>query len=219
VQTAHLGLEAIEHGAMRLVDGAYRAVLEVNGGTSLLDVDQRQEAILAGFGAFLNALSFPIQILVRSTPVDLGRYVQTLEERARQSANSELARLAHDHAAFVQSLAQQRTLVERRYYIVVPAESARRAHWSVWPRAAAAAAERASDAEAAQRQLVHRCDEVAHQVGRCELHVRRLTDLELAHLLLACWSPERSRAQRFRRRLDDYSTLVVRATVPSAADE
>jgi hypothetical protein len=49
--------------------------------------------------------------------------------------------------------------------------------------------------------------------------VRRLGDLELAQLFLACWSPERARAQRFRQQLDDYTTLAVRAAhAPSAAE-
>jgi hypothetical protein len=209
VQTASLGLETIEHDVLRLSGGEYRAVLEVSGGTSLLQLDQRQEAILAGFGAFLNALSFPVQIVVRSAPVDLVRYVAGIEERARQSATAALANLAHDHAAFVQSLARQRTLVDRRFYLVVPAEAARSAHWSGWPRGRHVGS-RAAEAEAAARQLAQRCAEVEHQLARCNLHVRRLLDIELAQLLLACWSPERARVQRFRQRLDDYGAQAVR---------
>src|SRR5262249_60132026 len=115
--------------------GQYRAVLEVAGGGSLLEIDQRQEAILAGFGAFLNALTFPVQILVRAAPVDLLRYVAALEERARQTLPAALAALAHDHAAFVHSLAHQRTLLERRFYAVVPAQPRQRAPRSGWPSA------------------------------------------------------------------------------------
>ncbi|MBV9542830.1 MAG: hypothetical protein JOY61_00445, partial [Chloroflexi bacterium] len=64
-----------------------------------------------------------------------------------------------------------------------------------------------------------RCEEVARQLARCGLAVRRLSDLELAHLYLACWSPERARAQRIRRRLDDYTTLAVRAASVAPGDE
>jgi hypothetical protein len=215
VQAVRLGLEAIEHDVVRLVGGEHRAVLEVNGGASVLEVDQRQEAILAGFGAFLNALSFPIQIVVRSAPVDLVRYVTALEERARQSSPGALATLAHDHAAFMHSLARQRTLVDRRFYLVVAAESARRARWSGWLAPRVDTSVRAQ-VEAAERQLAHRCDEVAHQLARCELHVRRLSDVELAQLFLACWSPERGRVQRFRQRLDTYDSLAVRASARPA---
>jgi hypothetical protein len=210
VQSAQLDLEAIEHDVVRLVGGEYRAILEVSGGASLLESEQRQEAILAGFAAFLNALTFPIQIVVRSAPVDLMRYVAALEERARQALPGALATLAHDHAAFVQGLARQRTLVERRFYVVVPAEATRRANWStLFVRRVGL--RQAADVEAAERQLVQRCHDVALQLQRCGLSVRRLADLELAQLFLACWSPERGRAQRVRQRLDDYSTLALRA--------
>ncbi len=212
VQVVRLGLEAIEHGVVRLVGGEHRAVLEVAGGASLVESDQRQESILAGFGAFLNALTFPVQIVVRAAPVDLLRYVASLEERARQTLPAALVGLAHDHAAFVQTLAHQRTLLERRFYVVVPAEPGKRARWSRW-RGGSGHAQLAADTEAARRQLTYRCEAVAYQLGRCGVQVRRLADLELAQLYLTCWSPERGRAQRFRQQLDDYLTLTVRGSV------
>src|SRR5207237_5011308 len=137
---------------------------------------------------------------VRAVPVDLVRYVGALEERARQSLPAELGPLAHDHAAFVQSLARQRTLLERRFYVVLPAETGQRADWR-WLRRTRGVADRALT-ESAYRQLRQRCGEVALQLGRCGLGARRLDDLELAQLFLSCWSPERARAQRFRRQLD-----------------
>ena len=210
VQAVRLELEAIADGVVRLADGEYRAVLEVSGTTSRVEADAHREAMLASFAAFLNALSFPVQILVRATPVDLGRYVASLEERARQTLTGELSELAHDHAAFVQGLARRRTLLERRCYVIVPAESRPRGRWSRWRPAQRAAADEA-EADAARRQLTFRCDDVARQLGRCALGVRRLGDLELAQLYLACWSPERARAQRIRRHLDDYTSLAVRA--------
>jgi hypothetical protein len=157
---------------------------------------------------------------MRATPVDLSRYVATLEERGRQAMDGQLAALAQDHALFVQGLARQRTLLERRFFAIVPAEGTPRVGWSGRFRGAGRAS--AADEprrEAARRQLTFRCDEVARQLGRCGLAVRRLADLELAQLYLACWSPERARAQRFRQQLDDYTTLAVRAAPTEAGVE
>ncbi len=218
VQEVRLGLEAIEDGVVRLAGGEYRAVLEVAGGASVLQSDQRQEAVLAGFGAFLNALTFPVQIVVRAAPVDLLRYVAALEERARSSLSGTLAALAHDHASFVQSLAQQRALLERRFYVVVPAESAKRTNLVLW-RGRGSHGHEAAESDAARRQLTYRCEEVGFQLARCGLQVRRLSDLELAQLFLSCWSPERGRAQRFRQQLDDYLTLSVRGKAARSAAE
>jgi hypothetical protein len=212
IQTMRLGVEGIQDGVVMLADGDYRAVLEVSGTATPLADDARQEAIMAGFSSFLNALGYPIQVLMRATPVDLSRYVAILEERGRQAVDGQLAALAHDHAAFVQGLARQRTLLERRFFAIVPAESAPRSSWTErWRGARHRGAPDEPQREAACRQLTFRCDEVARQLTRCGLTVRRLADLELAQLYLMCWSPERARAQRFRQQLDDYMTLAVRA--------
>jgi hypothetical protein len=211
VQATRLGLRAIEDGVVTTSDDEYRAVLEVSGTASPFEDDARQEAVLAGFSSFLNGLSYPIQILVRASPVDLSRYVASLEERGRHALQGQLAALAHDHAAFVQGLARQRTLLERRFYVIVPAESPTRVGWTARLRGARRSAEDEPRREAARHQLTFRCDDLSRQLARCGLGVRRLADLELAQLYLACWSPERARAQRCRQPLDDYSTLAVRA--------
>ena len=49
----------------------YRAVLEVSGIHFGLQGDTEQEAIVGGFAAFLNSLSFPAQVLVRVLPIDI----------------------------------------------------------------------------------------------------------------------------------------------------
>jgi hypothetical protein len=211
VQATRLGIEAIQAGVVELSGNEYRAVLEVSGTARPFDDEVRLEALMAGFATFLNALSYPIQILVRASPVDLTRYVSTLEERGRQFGDGQLAELAHDHAIFVQGLARQRTLLERRFYVTVPAEAAPRAGWTRWFGSTSRLEDEEPRRAAARRQLTFRCEEVARQLMRCGLLVRRLEDLELAHLFLACWSPERARAQRFRQQLDDYTTLAVRA--------
>jgi hypothetical protein len=216
VQTARVDLESIAEGVVALTDGEYRAILEVTGSSNALDDDARQEAALAGYAAFLNALNFPVQVLVRAVPVELGRYLSAIEERARRDLPGELATLAREHALFVQGLARRRTLLERRFYVVVPAQSMGSRGGLAWRTGRGGSGVRGPmAAEAAQRQLTFRCDEVARQLMRCGLAARRLGDLELAQLFLACWSPERARSQRFRQRLDDYTMLAVRAAADS----
>jgi hypothetical protein len=208
---SRLRIDAIQDGVVASADGEFSAVLEVSGTATPFDDDARQEAVLAGFSTFLNGLSFPIQILVRATPVDLSRYVAGLEGRGRHALEGQLAALAHDHAAFIQTLARQRLLLERRFYVVVPAEPTSPVRWIRWPGSGRSTAAEEPRRDAARHQLAFRCDDVARQLARCGLQVRRLADLELAQLYLACWSPERARAQRFRQQLDDYKTLAVRA--------
>src|SRR5258708_30007372 len=119
-----LGLTALKDGVACFGSGRqaeYCAVLEVAGSQqSLAKVDEaKQEELLAGYAQFLNSLTFVFQLVVQVHAVDLAWYVARVEERARFLSPS-LVAIARDHAAFVQGLTRQRTLLERRTYVVVP---------------------------------------------------------------------------------------------------
>lgn len=206
-QAVHVGLERIAEDAIVLTGGERRAVLEVGSLNFALQGDREREATVAGFAAFLNGLTFPIQILVRVLPVDVAGYLENLERRARE-LNGPLADLAYDHVAFVHRLARSRTLLERRFYLVVPARSEiGRTGGGGWP-FTARSNDMASEASL-RHQLTHRCAETERQLLRCGLGARRLTDVELARLLYTCWCPELARTQRLRHVLHDYDALVV----------
>jgi len=207
VQTGHIGVEAIEDDLVRLASGQCRAVLEVGSVNFGLQGEVDQEATIASFAAFLNSLSFPVQVLVRALPIDVDGYMGDLERRALALPEG-LAELARDHVAYLRRLARSRTLLERRFYLVVPAqdETPRPRGWPFARRAPTV------EAGAARKQLTFRCEEVERQLGRIGLPVRRLTSVELAQLFYACWCPELARLQRVRRELADYTALVVQAS-------
>lgn len=133
VQTTHLGLLGIEDEVACFESGHYRAVLEVAGVNFRLRGECEQEALIAAYAALLNALTFPIQILVRARSVDLERYLQALERQAYREANDALVLLAREHVVFLRRLARNRSLLERRFYLVVPAD---RIAWPVGTRTA-----------------------------------------------------------------------------------
>jgi hypothetical protein len=208
-----LGIEAIEDGVLRLRGGRCRAVLEVGPVNFALKSEAEREAIVAGYAAFLNGLTHPIQVLVLVLPIDLDRHLADLERRAREELTPLLADLARDHVAYLRRLARNRTLLERRFFVVIPAQAEVHAggqRW--WP--FGRRADHGIGLAAARRQLTHRCDEAARQLGSCGLAVRRLGGAEIAALLHACWCPDLARVQRLRRALDDYTALVVRADDP-----
>jgi len=215
VQATRLHLDAIEDGVVRLVGGQYRAVLDVGATNLSLHGDSELEALVASYAAFLNSLTFPVQIVVRVLPIDIERYLDDLERRAAREQTDLLADLARDHVAFLRRMARSRTLLERRFFLVVPADTAsgdqeagtRIPSWFPTPfskRPTVALA-----ASTAAKQLTFRCEEVARQLGRCGVTVRRLESTELAHLYYTCWCPELSRVQRLRRTLAEYTSLVV----------
>ncbi len=101
----------------------YRAVVEVGSLNFGLKSAGEQEAILSGYAAFLNSLGYPVQLLTRVLPLDLAPYLTRLRE-AGVSASPAFHRLIEDHLRYVQALATGRALLERRFYLVIPAEQA-----------------------------------------------------------------------------------------------
>jgi hypothetical protein len=210
-QAVHVGLEAIEDDVVRLSGGGRRAVVEVGGIDVWLRDAGEREAAVAAFAALLNGLTFPVQILVRVLPIDAEAYLERLEGEARRAPEA-LAAVARDHAAYFRRLSRSRALLERRFYVVVPASvrapAGRRVRLPGLP--GQGPADAAEAAGAARRELSARCAELARQLGRCGLPARRLAGVELVGLYHACWCPELARVQRLRQDLAAHTALVVR---------
>jgi hypothetical protein len=116
-----LPLDDIIEGILCLRGGDYRAVLEAQSINFALKSEAEQEGIIAGYKAFLNSLGYPLQVVVRILPTDVEAYLDGLRRRPRARGDETLRRLALDHEAFVRRLARERSLLERRFYLVIPA--------------------------------------------------------------------------------------------------
>lgn len=188
VQAVHIRLDRIEDDVLFLAGSAARAVVEVSGVDFPHQGAAEQAALVAGFAAFLNSLTFPIQILVRAVPIDVTQLVGDLEDRVRQLP-PELADLGRDHALFLRGLARERTLLDRQSYVVIPAgEDTRTARPRWWVHRHADETNR----DAVHWQPLDRCEEVSRGLGRCGLTVRRLGGADLLQLFSACWCPARA---------------------------
>ena len=177
-----LPLEDIVDDVLCLRGGDYRAVMETQSVNFALKSETEQEAIMAGYRAFLNSLNHPIQVVVRILPTDVEAYLAGLRERLGGRGGEALRRLALDHESFVRRLARERTLLERRFYVVIPAglEGVFERRGIRWPWQATPDVRQ--NLEAAARQLGFRCEELAQALASFGVATRRLSSEELAHL-------------------------------------
>jgi len=195
-QQQHMGLRDISAGVATVQDGPPHAVLAVQGVTFALLGDEQQEALLTRFARLLNGLPCPVQFLVDVRPVDMEPRLAAF----LRDAPPELRELARDHADFLRQLCQQRTLLERRYYVAIPGPTRppriKRQEWDAQVR----------------RDLTARCDQLLLLLGDCGLSAHRLGDTELAELYYARWAPDYARRQRIRESLGEWTALAVGGT-------
>jgi PrgI family protein len=86
--------------------GGFRLLLRARGTSFALRSAEEQAALVEAFARFLNALSEPVAILVRSEPADLGEQVGELERSAPQLPHPALRRAAAAHADFLAGIAE-----------------------------------------------------------------------------------------------------------------
>jgi integrase len=184
-------------------------VLEVSSISLGMQGDTGQEAVLAGYAGYLNSLTFPVQTLVRVLPVDIDGYLTRLDRRARHDLPAALADVAQDTAAYPRRKARQRTLLDRQFYVVVPAH-APAVHRRWWPFGRANADRpRHEAADTAAKQLSFRCEEIGRQLARCGLTARRLSDAELLDLFHACFCPDSVGLERARLGLANKNPFAL----------
>jgi hypothetical protein len=126
VQETHFRIETLERDTVRLVGHEYRAVVECVGVAVHHLPMNEQEGTLAGYAAFLNALAFPTQLLVRVQRRSLEPHIRDVQQTsAHFGARPETAALAHVAAGYLEylnGLHEQAVLLDRRCYVVIPAD-------------------------------------------------------------------------------------------------
>ncbi len=180
---ASLPLDDIAGDVVCLRGGDHRAVIEAGSVNFALKSDAEQEAILAGYRRWLNALAYPVQVLVRIVPTDVEVYLGGLRHPCGTRSAEVWQRLAQDHEAFVRSIARERTLLDRRCYVVVPAGTGGAFERSgiAWPWRRGNRTPR-SGLIPARRALTFRCAEIAQGLSAFGVPTRRLEGADLVSL-------------------------------------
>jgi hypothetical protein len=115
-----LQIAEIRDGIVIMNDGSFRSVVMVKSINFDLMSPQEQEAVEYAYQGFLNSLYFPVQIFVRSQKVDLQPYIEKLDKIRTEHDNMLLALLMDDYIGYIDQLAQQTNIMDKKFYVVVP---------------------------------------------------------------------------------------------------
>jgi len=89
---------------------------------SLLSTDE-QGAKIYSYASLLNALSFSIQIVIRSKKLDVSNYLKLLDDEKTKAQSEALAKQIGLYRNFVQELVKVNTILDKKFYIVIPYSS------------------------------------------------------------------------------------------------
>lgn len=185
-----LPVEAVKDGALFLRGGSLRAVFECQTLAFGIKGEPEQRAVVAGWSSLLNSLTHPLQIVIQT---------RRLNPSALPSPADHNKALHESYRALVDTLTDERRVLDRRFYVVVP--------WD---------APKSRPPGNAGKFLEQRAAWVTECLRRLDLDPRRLSDRSLAELLRRPMDPAASvQPIAVDEDLADISELVA----PSALTE
>lgn len=110
----------IRENMVVMSDGTFRAVVACKSINFDLMSAREREGVEYSYQNFLNALYFPVQILVRSQRVDIGPYIDKLVGMRRAQDNMLLGVLMDDYINFIDVLSQEANIMDKSFFVVVP---------------------------------------------------------------------------------------------------
>ncbi|MDA9129263.1 hypothetical protein N9J72_02180 [Candidatus Gracilibacteria bacterium] len=116
----HLPFSQLRENIMIMKDSSGRVVLRCSTINFLLKSSEEQDAIIISFQRFLNSLDFPVQIMVRSTKLDIDGYLEKLKDKAVNQTNELLQNQTYEYIEYLKKLVEVAQIMKKEFYVIVP---------------------------------------------------------------------------------------------------
>lgn len=204
----HLDIEDIIDDMVVLKTGWVALVMSTTAVNFDLLSEAEQDATIYAYGAFLNSLSFPLEVLVRSKKADITAYFASLEEAENAQPNPDLKRQMQKYKDFIQSTVQQKTVLDKKFYLIINYSPMEAGVGGIGkkPAKASSKAQLLGEAKAA---LMPKRDHVIKQTARLGLTTKQLNTQELIELFYDIYNPAPTGTQRVLLDTASYTTPIV----------
>ncbi len=201
----YLDIAEIKEDVIIMKDGSLRATLLVSSiNFALKNVDE-QNAIVQAYMGFLNAIDFPIQIVIQSRRMNIDSYLRSLRDSEKTQTNDLLRAQIADYREYVAQLVQLGDIMQKRFYVVVPfdpvSEAQKRTFFSRFQEVLTPSiAIRLSDTrfQEQKRNLMLRVNSVVGGLQSMSLNAVMLDTQSLIELFYTVYNPELFEAQRMQ---------------------
>lgn len=116
----YLPFSQIKENIVIMKDSSARVVLKCSTINFLLKSTEEQDAIIMSYQRFLNALDFPVEIMVRSTKLDIEAYLNKLSNLAVGQTNPLLQNQTYEYIAYLKKLIEVAQIMKKDFYIIIP---------------------------------------------------------------------------------------------------
>lgn len=206
-----LPIAEVRNNTIVLKNGGMRAVIAVEALNFNLKSETEQQGIIAGYGAFVNTITFPLQIVIRSTRTNIDEYLSEVKSIGEKHENALLRNQTLSYVLFMQKLIEMADIMQKRFYVIVPIDHTDRKKtmfeqffdWLHPDDSAAKASVRSHEFSNASGKLNERVDLISSGLSNIGLHVKRLETRDLIEMLYQTYNPKTSQNQKIPKSMED----------------
>ncbi len=200
----YLPIAEIRNDTVMLKNGGLRAVLEIEALNFNLKSETEQQGIISGYESFLNTITFPVQVVIRSAKMNIDPYLLQLREIADKQQNELLKKQTLAYADFIDRLVDVADIMQKKFYVVVPLDASERKKtlieqffsWINVDDQTARAAERNRQFAQLSHVLRDRVMLVQSGLENIGLACKRMATHELIELYYRIYNPKTSQEQK-----------------------
>lgn len=189
----HLDIETIVDSLVVLKNGIVALTLQTSAVNFDLLSEFEQDSKIKAFAGLINSIDFNMQILIRTSKVDVSDYIKKLKEMNTQERSDLVRRQIEIYTEFVKKMTIKNEVLDKKFYIVIPNKPAIVAKTSLMKQLFGKE-EKIINIERiiteAKPNIYPKRDHVMRQLARIGLQARQLDTDELINLFYAIYNPD-----------------------------
>lgn len=112
-------IKDIRDGVVVLKDGSMRGIVQIDAINFELRSSDEQAGILEQFQGFLNAIDFPLQVVIHSRKYNVQTYLAGIQEATDKLDNELLKLQGQEYIRFIGELSDLANIMSKRFYVVI----------------------------------------------------------------------------------------------------
>src|SRR3990167_564508 len=209
----HLDIDDIVENLVLLKTGNVAMIMITTAVNFDILSEAEQDATIYAYGALLNSLSFPTQILIRSKRADISAYFAHLNQSLTSQTNPDLKHQIQKYMEFIQATVQQRTVLDKKFYLIINFSTLELGIGGITKSKGTKSQNRAQLIADAKIGLGPKRDHLIKQTARLGLTTRQLTTKELIELFYDIYNPATTGTQKVIIDEGSYSVPIVEPAI------
>lgn len=196
----HLDIYDIRDNVVLLKNGDVAMVVETTAVNFQLLSGFEQDSKITAFSELINSLTFELQVVIHTEPIDMRRYIAYLEQSYKKIQRDALRKQMEIYMEFVKELVVQNNVLQKRFFVIIPHRSGQLSSDQVNPfqklvdviagRKRVVVLKNADRLiEKALIQLFPKRDHIMKMLARIGLGSKQLNDKELTKLFYSYYNP------------------------------